>query len=37
VLATVPVARIAQEKFRERVWPDVLSRLKAKHERYAAR
>jgi hypothetical protein len=36
VLAAVPVARIAKEKFQERFWPDVLSRLKARHEQYAA-
>jgi hypothetical protein len=36
VLDAVPVARIAQEKFRERFWPDVLTRLEAKHTRYAA-
>lgn len=35
VIAAVPVARIAKEAFRERFWPDVLSKLKAKHERYA--
>lgn len=35
VLSAVPVARIAKEGFQERFWPDVLSRLAAKHERFA--
>ena len=37
VLAAVPAARIAKAQFHEQFWPDVLSRLKAKHERYAAK
>jgi hypothetical protein len=36
VLSAVPVARIAKEGFQKRFWPDVLSRLEAKHERFAA-
>ncbi len=36
VLAAVPVERIAKEDFQERFWPDVLSKLKEKRDRYAA-
>ncbi len=37
VLAAVPITRIAKTEFQEQFWPDVLSRLKVKHERYAAK
>ncbi|MEY4761342.1 MAG: hypothetical protein RLZZ200_1198 [Pseudomonadota bacterium] len=36
VIDAVPVAKIAAAKFREQFWPDLLTRLRAKHTRYAA-
>jgi hypothetical protein len=35
ILSAVPVARIAKEEFQKQFWPDVLSRLAAKHARFA--
>ena len=36
LLSAVPAARIAKEGFRERFWPDVVSRLDARHKRFTS-